>query len=174
MDQEVEVTETIEQYKARILGLASAQKPLKVQASTPGKIQKLIRGVRARKLTRAPGPGKWSVAEIIAHLADAELVGGYRLRMILTVPGTPIQAYDQNKWAEAGRYSKQNARKSLEMFRTLREANVALMKSLTSEQWSRSGMHAERGEESIKRLSEMYAGHDINHLKQIEAILKGQ
>src|SRR5262249_14569194 len=114
---------------------------------------------------------KWSVAEIVAHLADAELVAGWRMRAILGAPGTPIQAYDQDRWAEAGRYAKKDPRVSIAQFRAFREANLALMKSLTPEQWKHHGMHAERGEETVERLLNMMAGHDLNHLKQIEAIV---
>jgi len=86
-------------------------------------------------------------------------------------PGTPTQAYHQEAWAAAGQYSKRDAHKSLEQFRIFREANLALLKSLSSEHRQLSGMHAERGEESIERLTQLIAGHDINHLEQVERIL---
>jgi hypothetical protein len=93
------------------------------------------------------------------------------MRQILGSPGTPIQAFDQDSWAAAGHYEKRDPRKSVELFRVLREANLALLKSLTKEQWKHHGMHSERGEESIEHMVRMYAGHDINHTKQIERIL---
>jgi len=163
--------ETIEQYKQRIMGHLGDQQPLKVQAATPGKIAKLMKRAPSARLKKRPAPGKWSVGEILAHLADTELVGGYRVRTILGAPGTPIQAFDQDKWAEAENYAKRDPKQSLRTFTTLREANLALLKSLKPEQWRHFGIHAERGEESIERIAQMYAGHDINHLKQIEAIL---
>jgi DinB superfamily len=163
--------ETIEQYKQRIMGYAGGQNPLKVQAATAGKIGKLIKGVPKARLTKRPAPGKWSVGEILAHLADTEIVAGYRMRSILGAPGTPIAAYDQDKWAEAENYAKHDPAVSLDVYRTVREANLRLMKSLRPEQWKHFGMHAERGEESVERLSQMMAGHDLNHLGQIVAIL---
>ena len=163
--------ETIEEYKKRILGYQAGKDPLKLQAATPGKLDKLLKGVARGKLTRRPAPGKWSVAEIIAHLADDELVGGYRVRKILEAPGTTIEAFDQDKWAEAGKYVKRNPKESLELFRALRNANLALLRSLDTSQWGLTGLHAERGAESIERYAQMYAGHDINHLQQIEVIL---
>jgi hypothetical protein len=93
------------------------------------------------------------------------------MRSILGAPGTPIQAFDQDKWVEAGHYAQRDAGKCVEQFRALREANLTLLKSLTPEQWKLHGMHAERGEETIEHIVRMYAGHDVNHLGQIERIL---
>ena len=93
------------------------------------------------------------------------------MRQILGAPGTPIQAFDQDAWAAAGHYEKRDARKSLEQFRVLREANLALLKSLTPEQWKHHGMHAERGVETIEHIVRMMAGHDLNHLAQVERIV---
>jgi hypothetical protein len=111
------------------------------------------------------------VAEILAHIADTEIVAGYRMRSVLGAPGTPIPAFDQDKWAEAENYAKQDPRLSLEVYRTVREANLRMLKSLRPEQWKHFGIHAERGEESIERITQMMAGHDLNHLEQIVAIL---
>ena len=96
---------------------------------------------------------------------------GWRMRQILGAPGTPIQPFDQDAWAAAGHYEKRDARKSLEQFRSAREANLALLKSLSPEQWKLHGMHAERGVESIHQIVCMVAGHDVNHSKQVEQIV---
>jgi len=111
------------------------------------------------------------VAEILAHLADCEIVTGWRLRQILGAPGTPIQAFDQDSWAAAGHYHKRDPRKSAEQFCVAREANLALLKSLAPEQWKHHGMHAERGVETIEHIVRMMAGHDLNHAKQVEQIV---
>lgn len=166
--------ETIEEYKQRIMSYAAGKKPLKVQAATAANIEKLIKRVPAAKLRKRPAPDKWSVTEIISHLADSEIVVGYRIRSILGAPGTPIQAYDQEKWAEAGNYARRDLHSQLGVFRALRAANLDLLKSLRPEQWKHYGIHAERGEESVERLTEMISGHDINHILQIEAIVAGK
>ena len=163
--------ETAEQYRKRMLDQLGGKDPLKLQAAAPGKIEKLLKGVPAGKLRKRPAPGKWSVAEIIAHVADTELVGGFRMRLILGSPGTPVVPFDQDVWVTALHYDKRDPRKSLEQFRALREANLALLKTLTREQWKQHGVHAERGPETIETIVNMFAGHDINHIKQIEAIL---
>ena len=163
--------ETPQEYIKRILGNTAGLDPLRVQAGTPKKLDRLIKGVPASKLRKRPAPDKWSVGEILAHLADSEIVIGWRLRQILGAPGTPMQAYDQDSWAAAGHYGKRDPRKSAEHFRVAREANLALLKSLTPGQWKHHGMHEERGEETIEHISRMIAGHDINHTKQIERIV---
>ena len=165
------MSETAQQYIQRILGNLEGQQPLKVQATTAKKIEKLLKGVPAAKLRKRPEPDKWSVAEIVVHLADTEIVGGYRIRTILGSPGTPIAAFNQDAWVTAGHYDKRDVAKSLEYFRTIREANLALFKTLTPEQWKHHGIHSERGEETVEHIVRMFAGHDINHTKQIERIV---
>ena len=163
--------ETPDQYRNRMFGYIAGQDALKLQATSPGKLERLLKGVSAAKLRKRPLPNKWSVAEIVAHLADAEIAGGWRIRLILGAPGTPIAAFDQDAWVTALHYDKRDARKALEQFRVLRGANLALLKTLTPEQWKQHGMHSERGPESIETIARMFAGHDINHIRQIEAIL---
>jgi len=163
--------ETPQQYTQRIVAHTEGKKPLAVQAGTAKKLERLIKGVPTSKLRKRPAPDKWSVGEILAHLAEAEIVGGFRMRMILGAPGTPIAAFDQDAWVISGHYAKRDPRKSVEQFRVVREANLALLKSLTPEQWKHYGMHSERGQETIEHIVRMFAGHDLNHLGQIEAIL---
>lgn len=163
--------ETPQQYTQRMIRNTEGSEPLKVQAATAKKLAKLIDGVSPAKLRKRPAPDKWSVGEILAHMADAELVGGFRMRLILGAPGTPIAAFDQDAWVTSGHYDKRDARKSLEQFRAVREANISLLKSLTPEQWKHYGMHSERGQETIEHIARMFAGHDVNHMKQIEGIL---
>jgi len=165
------VKETPQQYTQRVVGYMEGKKTLAVQAATPKKLERLIKGVSTAKLRKRPAPDKWSVGEILAHLADAELVGGFRMRLILGAPGTPITAFDQDSWVISGHYAKRDPRKSLEQFRAVREANLILLKSLTPEQWKHHGVHAERGVETIEHIARMFAGHDVNHTRQIEEIL---
>lgn len=163
--------ETNEQYVARISGYVEGQNHFKVFQSTAGKLQRLLKRVPASRLKKQPAPDKWSVAEILGHLAESEIVFGYRMRMILGSNGTPIQAFDQDKWHANAGYLARNAKMAFELFRIVRESNVALLKSLKKEQWSFYGMHQERGRETIARMVGLYAGHDVNHVKQIEGIL---
>ncbi len=164
--------ETPQQYTKRVLGYVARQKPLHVQGATAERIERLIRPLTRQQMSKRPAPGKWSIGEILAHLAESELVGGYRIRMILSASGTPIQAFDQDIWAKNSNYARQDPRKSLHLFRTLRQANLSLLKSLPRKKWNCYGMHAERGKETIARVAAMFAGHDVNHLQQIERMAK--
>ena len=166
------MSETAQQYTQRILANAQGQDPLKVQSATTKNLIAWSKASPTAKLRKRPAPDKWSVAEILAHLADVEIVIGWRMRSILGAPGTPVQAYDQNAWVTTGHYDKRDPRKSIELRRVVRDANLALLKSLSPDQWKHYGQHAERGQESIEHIVRMVAGHDVNHIQQIERILK--
>jgi len=159
--------ETPQQYTQRVLGYLEGKEPMQVLAATPRQIARLVKGVPKKKLAQRPGPDKWSVTEILAHLADSELVYGYRIRIILEAGCPPIQATNQDAWAGFSDYAKQDPVLSLEAFRITRERLVHLLKGLPRKSWELYGMHSERGKETVTRVAEMLAGHDANHLKQI-------
>jgi hypothetical protein len=166
------MSETAQQYTQRILANVEGKEPLTVQAATAKKLERLIKGVPTSKLRKRPAAGKWSASEILAHLGDAEIVIAFRMRVILGAPGAPIAAYDQDSWATSGHYENRDPRESVEQFRVLRQANLGLLKSLTPTQWKQYGMHSERGQETIERMVRMTAGHDVNHLRQVEVIAR--
>ncbi len=165
--------ETPQEYITRILGYLEGQEPLEVLEKAPKKIAKLVKGVGKKKMGKRPSPEKWSVTEVLAHLADTEMVQGFRIRMILGANGTPIQGFDQDEWARYSDYATHDPDLSLEAYRIMRERTVRLLKSLPPEAWERYGMHSERGKETVKRVAEMMAGHDLNHLRAIKAMLEG-
>lgn len=166
--------ETPQQYTQRILNHSGGKDPLRLQQATPRRLALLTKGLGKKKLTLRPGPGKWSIAEILAHLADAELVIGYRMRLILASNGTSIQAFDQNAWADTFNYTRRDPKISLETFRVLRENNLRLLSAVPRPLWKNYGEHEERGKESIDHVVRMMAGHDVNHILQIEKIAKGR
>ena len=168
------MNETPQEYIRRITSYVEGKQPLAVQAATTRRLERLIKGVPASKLRKRPAVDKWSASQILAHLGDAELVIGFRMRSILGAPGTPIAAYDQDSWATSGHYEKRDPRQSVEQFRVVREGNLALLDSLTPEQWKQHGMHSERGRETIEDIVRLTAGHDLNHLQQIERLLPGK
>jgi hypothetical protein len=106
------------------------------------------------------------------HLSDTEIVAGFRIRMILGAPGTPLAAFDQDVWVNSGNYARRDLRTALDQFTALRAGNLALYRTLRPDQWKHAGMHAERGPESVEFILAMMAGHDLNHVAQIERILK--
>src|SRR5271156_2548693 len=106
--------ETPQQYTQRITANVRGQEPVKVQSATNKKLARLTKGASTAKLRKRPAPDKWSVAEILAHLADVEIAIAWRMRSILGSPGTPVQGFDQNSWVVAGHYNKRDPRKSIE------------------------------------------------------------
>src|SRR4029453_12044131 len=110
---------------------------------------------------------KWSARQMLAHLADSELVGAFRFRMILAHDRPGIPAYDQDAWARNLRYEEADAALSLETFSALRRANLRILARATPEELQRVGLHTERGAESLAFLMKIYAGHDLVHLRQL-------
>ncbi|HUR00813.1 MAG TPA: DinB family protein [Gemmatimonadaceae bacterium] len=163
-------SESVGEYKERILRYQAGADPLVLQARAPDVLAALVEGLSFEHLEQRPAPGKWSIREIVAHLADDELVGAYRIRLILSAPGTAIQAFDQDVWARTGRYGTRDIIDSLGLYRALRFANLRLLQSLTAQEWDMFGVHAERGVESLRDIAMYFAGHDINHFRQIELI----
>jgi len=163
--------ETAQEYIQRILGHVEGSDALKVQRTTAPKLKKLTHGLTTKELKWKPQPEKWSITEIIAHLADVEIVASWRMRSVLGANGTAIQPFDQDAWASVFEYGKRDVKQSLEVFRVLRENNLAMLRALPRESWDHYGMHAERGKETIAHLTRMFAGHDTNHLLQVEAIV---
>jgi hypothetical protein len=162
--------ETAEQYITRILGYVEGKDAIKVQRTTAGKLKKLTARLTPAQLKWRPEPKKWSIAEILAHLADVEIVASWRMRSVIGENGITIQPFDQDQWASVFRYRNRDARRSLEVFRVLRENNLNMLKEIAPEVWDQYGMHLERGRESIAHLARMFAGHDTNHVLQVERI----
>ena len=105
---------------------------------------------------------------MICHLADTELVFAFRLRQALAEPYHVIQPFDQDNWAQ--RYAIYDAASALEMFAAAREWNLKLIASITPDEFQKKLAHPERGEMAVGIVIETMAGHDLNHLAQIEAI----
>ena len=162
--------ETIEQYKQRILGYVKpSEEPLEILKTTVKRIEKALNGISSERLQEKKDD-KWSAAEILAHYAEGEIVFGYRIRMILSSSGSPIQAYDQNIFMQNAKYLAARPDMALALLRSLRRTNIEFLKSLTPEQWDYYGMHSERGKETIRDITRLYAGHDLNHLQQLERL----
>jgi hypothetical protein len=166
--------ETPQQYIQRTLGYVEGKEPLEVQRETAKKLQKLVKPLSKKQLSTRPEPGKWSITEILAHLVDTEIVGSWRMRLIIGSDGVPVQAFDQDVWAGTLDYAGQDPKVSIETFRVLRENNLRMLKALPKKLWENHGMHSERGKETVAHLVRMFAGHDLNHLAQVEKIAKAR
>jgi hypothetical protein len=157
-------------YTAGLLGLLGDNDPVVVLAETPGALQRFLDTVPAPIVVRPEASGKWAIREVVQHLADSELVGGFRLRMVLAHDRPSLTGYDQDRWASHLRYRDVDVRDAFEQFSALRRANLRLWQRLTPADLARVGIHGERGEESLERMRQLYAGHDLLHLAQIERI----
>jgi uncharacterized damage-inducible protein DinB len=155
------------EYKARILSYVEGKDPIAVQRQTPELLAQMMVGLPEAKLQARPAAGKWSVAELLAHLAEAEIGASWRYRQMIEDNGAPLAPYDQQLWHDLGSYASRNPAESLQLFRLLRENNLRMFENLTDEQWERYGVHAERGKMSVRDLVQQIAGHDLNHLEQI-------
>ncbi len=163
--------ETIAEYKARILSYIEGKDPLEVQHKTPELLADMVVSVPDKKLYERPSPDKWSVGELLAHFADAEIVSTWRYRQMIEHDGGPLPGYDQELWHKLGDYPSRRPEESLMLFRLLREANLRMFAQLTPAEWQRNGVHAERGPMTVRDLAVQIAGHDLNHLEQIRKIL---
>lgn len=158
-------------YKAKILSFVEGKDPMQVQRQTPAELARLVEGVPDGKLRQRPGSAKWSVAEVVAHLAEAEVVNSWRYRQMIEHNGCPLSPYDQEIWNTLGDYSSRLPSDSLQLFRLLRENNLRMFDRLTPEQWEHYGMHAERGRLTVRDMALLIAGHDLNHVEQIRKVL---
>jgi hypothetical protein len=165
------MAETAQQYIARITGLVGDRDPWEVLASTPGRLRSLVGGATPEELRWTTSPTRWSIVEIVAHLADAEIVGAWRIRSVLARDGIVLQAYDQNAWASAGDYARADPAESVALFEALRTATLGVLRRTDRTRFSHAGFHDERGQESVAHIMRMYAGHDLNHIAQIERLL---
>jgi hypothetical protein len=162
--------EEIETYTAGLLGLLAEQDPVRVLTETPAALKRILAGLPTGIAIRAEAPGKWSIRDVIQHMADSELVGGFRLRMVLAHERPRLVGYDQDLWANRLEYGTVDVGEALDQFTTLRRANVRIWSRLTPADLTRVGIHGERGEESLDRMRKLYAGHDLLHLAQVERI----
>ena len=160
------------QYSTAVLGLVGDRPPLDVLRETPGAAARAVATLTPQKLRTPEAPGKWSVAHVLRHLADTDVVWGWRMRLILAQDRPPITGFDQDLWAHCLDYANADANESLEVFAVLRRDNLRLIDRATPADLERVGVHAERGEESAGYLVKLYAGHDLMHLAQIERIKK--
>lgn len=158
-------------YLERIRGQVQGKDPLELQHRAPAILAELVAKVSDEQLKRRPSKNKWSIGEILAHLAEDEIATAWRYRQMLENPGVQLAGFDQDLWAQMGAYGAREPQESLALFRLLRKANLQFLKQLAPEQWECFGIHAERGRITIRDLAAHMAGHDANHIEQIRRIL---
>ena len=159
-------------YVAAVLDLLGSRDPRDVLRSTVSVLSGRIATIPAEALRVPEAPGKWSIVEVLQHLADSELVAGWRFRMVIAQDRPAITGFDQDPWASRLGYDGAAVDEALLQFAVLRRVNLALLDGLPPAALQRVGVHAERGEESVAHMMKLYAGHDLLHLAQIDRIAK--
>ena len=164
--------ETFAEYQARLLSYLGSRDPIRVQRLTPAALERRILGVSRSTICRRPAPAKWSIAEIVAHMADAELAMSWRLRGMLATPGVGLAWWDQDRWADRLGYATRSPRASAALFRELRLSNLRLLAAVPRTWWDKCyGVHELRGRQTVRQFVVLEAAHDLNHLRQIDRIL---
>lgn len=159
------------EYLARIRKSSQSGDPLELQGRTPALLAELIEKAPVEQLSNRPRPDKWSIGEILAHLADDEIATAWRYRQMVEHSGIELAGFDQDLWAQFGDYGSRVPAESLALFRLLREANLMFLRNLSRTQWECFGIHSERGRITVRDLAAHMAAHDANHLEQIRRIL---
>jgi hypothetical protein len=155
-------------YRSRILGLLGERNPLESMEASAKRVEAAARKLGDAGLSRSYGPGKWTGKQILAHLADAELAIGFRTRQVLAQDNHTIQPFDEAAWAR--RYENVDAEAALAAFLAERRWNLALFRKLGAADLSREAVHPERGPETLDTIIRLLAGHDWNHLAQLESL----
>jgi hypothetical protein len=160
----------VQSYVAAILRALGSRDPLEVLAEMPEALRQAVAGLTPEQEGTPERPGKWSVRQVVQHLADSELVGGFRFRMILAHDAPELPGYDQDLWADRLRYQESDLATALDEFTTIRRSNLRLLRRATPEELRRVMHHSERGDEPLDKVISLYAGHDLVHLAQIRRI----
>ena len=157
-------------YTTSLLNLLGERDPVETLRSLVPAVRSATGGLTDEQLRTPEAPGKWSVLQIVQHLADTELVYGYRLRNVLAADEPEIAAYDQDAWAERLGYHDASLGDVLDELEMLRRRKLRLIGRLREEEWERAGQHTERGRESVREMVRLLAAHDLAHLQQIERV----
>ena len=157
-------------YVASRLALVGDRDPVALLAAAPERVRQSAEGL-SEAGARAPEPGGgWSVLRVLRHLADSEVVYGYRLRQVVASERPAIAGYDQEEWADALQTHRGTVADALADYADARRGTVAFLRALTADQWERVGVHGERGPESVRRIAALLAAHDLGHERQIARV----
>jgi hypothetical protein len=155
-------------YRARLLGLLGERDPIESLEESAARIESAVTRLGEAGMSRAYGAGKWTGKQVLAHLADAEIAIGFRMRQVLAEDHHHIQGFDEGAWAR--RYQSVDLEAARRSFQAVRGWNLALIRALKKDDLARTAVHPERGEETLDTIVRLLAGHDLNHLGQLERL----
>ena len=149
--------------------LLEGRDALEVLAATPGRLSSIFAGLTPQQIEHKPSPAKWSLREIMAHMADCEIAWSWRLRQVFGEDNPMLQPFDQDAWSEAyASYAWLQARTT---WAALRAWNVGFLSGLTEAQKSRTATHPEIGKLTLWTVASIAAGHDLHHLRSLERVI---
>ena len=161
---------TTSAYVDALIAELGGNDPADVLTLTPSALRGATAGLSDDDARRPERDGMWSVLHVVRHLADSDLVSGYRLRLVVAHDRPAISGYDQDLFADRLHYLDGTLAEALEDHAAIRRTNLRWLATLSDEDRARVGVHAERGEESVDRLVRLMAGHDLVHLRQIARV----
>lgn len=138
-------------------------------------LERLVSSASAEIIVRQPGENRWSILQIVGHLADAELLASVRIRRIVVQDQgqdhAKLWGYKQEVWADRLSYQQRKVETVVARFALLRRENAELLASLPDAVWGQTGEHNEDGALSLRQLIEGYVQHTSKHLGQIEKLI---
>jgi len=159
------------EYTRRLLRYLADEAPRSAMEQSATRLTDSIQNLRSVDLRIAEAPGKWSIIEVLQHLADVEWVLGFRYRLLAAENGCALPLMNQDAWTQNLAYGENaTATRALKDFAALRNINLRFLETLRPEQWQHVGTHPERGPESLEHIVRLYAAHDCYHIHQIGRI----
>jgi uncharacterized damage-inducible protein DinB len=140
---------------------------------TARELVSLTTNVDRARMHRQPGPREWSAAQVVGHLADAEMVYAVRFRLMIVEDRPHLTAFDEDAWVQRFALLDDDLKETIARWRALRDSTLRVLDSLEDADWRRSGVHAERGELNVRQMAALLADHDRGHLDQIRHALAG-
>lgn len=165
-----QAAEAAGEYTRALLELLGDRDPFEVQEELLPALEELTSGLSDDELRQPEAPGKWSIVEVVQHLADSEIIYGYRMRLIVAHDRPALPGYDQDLWADRLRYREVAFEDAVGQLRDVRRVNLRWLRTLEPGEWEREGVHGERGVESVRHVFELLAAHDLVHRRQVERI----
>lgn len=157
-------------YVASRLALVGDRDPLPLLEGAPGRVAEAVAGLSEAAARRPEADGAWSVLQVLRHLADSEVVYGYRLRLIVAADRPAIPGYDQVAWTDRLHTHRGTVADALADYAAGRRMTVAFLRSLDEGEWERWGTHSERGQESVRQIATLLAAHDLGHEQQLARV----
>lgn len=157
-------------YAVEMLKFLEDREPLAVFGETEDALRAAVAGLSDEQLRAPEPPGKWSVREVVAHLADVEFPLGFRYRMVVAQSGCSVPAMDQDSWVTGLDSNARDVGEAIDAFARVRAVNLRFLQRLPEDAWERFAIHDERGKETLRHMVRLYAAHDRYHLYQIDRI----